>query len=295
MDLKNLNTFLHVAELQSFTRAGQKLGYSQSTISFQIRQLENELGFPLFERINHTVTLTEPGRRLLQCTHRIEEELESFLHADTEPEEIDGVIRLALADSLCVALIDRVFPMLHRQYPHITLECSTGGTPELLRRLNQNEADLVYIMDSLVYNVHYEVLRKTQVTTHFICSPSDPLAQRDFVPMEELVQQPFLLTEKGMSYRRLMDEELAAHGKEIVPVFVSGDTYLLCDLVSKGCGLSLLPDYACRPMLESGELCEVKTDPALRPVVWAQLLRHRDKWISDPVRIASEYLCGCSL
>ena len=63
MDLKNLMTFIHVAELNSFTRAGQKLGFSQSTVSFQIRQLEKELGTQLFERINHTVVLTEKGRR----------------------------------------------------------------------------------------------------------------------------------------------------------------------------------------------------------------------------------------
>lgn len=56
MDIKNLVTFIHVAELRSFTKAGDKLGYSQSTVSFQIRQLENELGVPLFERINRTVT-----------------------------------------------------------------------------------------------------------------------------------------------------------------------------------------------------------------------------------------------
>ena len=61
MDIKNLVTFIHVAELRSFTKAGDKLGYSQSTVSFQIRQLENELGVPLFERINRTVTLTEPS------------------------------------------------------------------------------------------------------------------------------------------------------------------------------------------------------------------------------------------
>ncbi len=291
MDLKNLNTFIHVAELQSFTKAGEKLGYSQSTISFQIRQLENELDFPLFERINHTVTLTDPGFRLLKCAHQIQAELQDFLHSTSAPQEVEGSVRLALAASLCVSLIDRVFPALHRQYPHITLECATAGTPDLLRMLNQNEADLIYVMDSPIQNVNYVLLQKTQVKTHFICSPNDPLAKRDYVPMEELVQQPFLLTEKDMSYRRLLDEELAAHSLELTPVFVSGDTYLLCDLVSKGCGISLLPDYACRPMLESGELCEVKTDPSLRPVVWAQLLRHRDKWLSESMRAVSEYLC----
>ena len=62
MDFRNLTTFVQVAELCSFTRAAENLGYSQSTVSFQIKQLENELGVQLFERIGHTVQLTDDGR-----------------------------------------------------------------------------------------------------------------------------------------------------------------------------------------------------------------------------------------
>ena len=62
MDIKNLTTFIHVAELGSFTKAAEVLGFSQSTVSFQIKQLENELDAQLFERINRTVSLTENRR-----------------------------------------------------------------------------------------------------------------------------------------------------------------------------------------------------------------------------------------
>lgn len=62
MELKNLESFIQVAELGSFTKAAKRLGYTQSTVSFQIRQLEEELGVPLFERIHHTVKLTAKGR-----------------------------------------------------------------------------------------------------------------------------------------------------------------------------------------------------------------------------------------
>ena len=65
MDLRNLNLFIEAAELGSFTRAGEKLGYSQPTVSFQIKQLEKELGVQLFDRIGHTVTLTDAGRDAL--------------------------------------------------------------------------------------------------------------------------------------------------------------------------------------------------------------------------------------
>ena len=65
MEIRNLITFVQVAELNSFTKAAKALGYSQSTVSFQIKQLETELNCMLFERINHTISLTEKGREVL--------------------------------------------------------------------------------------------------------------------------------------------------------------------------------------------------------------------------------------
>ena len=71
MELRNLITFINVTELGSFTKAAEQLGYSQSTVSFQIKQLEDELGCLLFERINHTITLTERGRELVSYAHQV--------------------------------------------------------------------------------------------------------------------------------------------------------------------------------------------------------------------------------
>ena len=71
MELRNLITFIHVAELGSFTKAAEQLDYSQSTVSFQIKQLEDELECLLFERINHTITLTQRGHELVAYAHKI--------------------------------------------------------------------------------------------------------------------------------------------------------------------------------------------------------------------------------
>ena len=70
MEIRNLMSFIQVAELNSFTKAADVLGYSQSTVSFQIKQLETELDCLLFERINHTITLTERGKELLSYAHK---------------------------------------------------------------------------------------------------------------------------------------------------------------------------------------------------------------------------------
>ena len=71
MDIRNLTTFVHVAELGNFSRAAERLGYSQPTISVQIRQLEQELGFRLFDRIGHSVRLTDKGRDVLSYAQQV--------------------------------------------------------------------------------------------------------------------------------------------------------------------------------------------------------------------------------
>ena len=86
MELRNLITFIHVAELGSFKKAGEQLGYSQSTISVQIKQLEDELGCLLFERINHTITLTERGHELVSYAHQVRALTDEFIENLDEEE-----------------------------------------------------------------------------------------------------------------------------------------------------------------------------------------------------------------
>ena len=105
MELRNLITFIHVAELGSFTRAAEQLGYSQSTISFQIKQLEDELGCLLFERINHTITLTERGHELVSYAHRVRTLTDEFKEGLNAAQDCRGHIHIVTPDSVCEELI----------------------------------------------------------------------------------------------------------------------------------------------------------------------------------------------
>ena len=109
MDLRCLNTFIQVAELGSFTKAAERLGYSQPTVSFQIRQLEEELDVRLFDRIGHTVCLTEEGHEILAYAQKICR-LAGEMSSDTLRDRLkQSVIRIAMADSLCVPLVVEKF------------------------------------------------------------------------------------------------------------------------------------------------------------------------------------------
>lgn len=279
MDIRNLNTFIHVAELSSFTKAADVLGYSQSTVSFQIRQLERELNVQLLERINHTVSLTERGREVLAYAHQIHR-LSNELKENMENEKaVRGQVRLAMADSLCNSLLNQSFLDFRRHFPGISLKITAAGTEEMFRLLNHNEADVILTLDNHIYHAEYVIVKEEKVGVHFVAQAGHPLCGKGPVPVSRLVKEPFLLTEKGMSYRRLLDERLAELSFQIQPVLEAGSADLICSLVELGAGLSFLPDYVTLPRVKAGSLAFLDGE-GIEIHVWKQLLYHRDKWVS---------------
>ena len=293
MDLRNLNTFIQVAELGSFTRAAEKLGYAQPTISFQIRQLETELGVKLFERIGHTVKLTDDGRDALEYAQRICRMTEEMTMGPDRRGIAEGVIRLAMADSLCLPLIERGFADFRAKYPHVSLHVTTAGTDEMYRMLDHNEADLVCTLDSHIYNTNYVIADEEKVGVHFVAAKDHPLAGRK-ADVTDLLAQPFMLTEKGMSYERLLEERLAKESLEIRPALEIGSADMICRLVERGMGLSFLPDYVTEEAVRGGRIVRLDV-PGFEVDLWKQLLYHRGKWMSLPMRAAIDHLSGISL
>lgn len=289
MDIRSLNTFIQVAELNSFTRAGERLGYSQPTVSFQIKQLESELGVQLFERIGHNVTLTDDGRAALSYAQHICRLSQEMVLGAGEAKEPKGVMHLAMADSLCNPLIIEKFAGFRKLYPHVSLKITTAGTNELFRLLDHNEADIVCTLDNHIYNTTYVISHEEKIGVHFVAGAGHPLAGRNEVKIGEILKEPFILTEKGMSYRRLLDERLAQSSMEIHPVLEFGGADSICRLVEWNIGLSFLPDYVTEKAVKAGKIVRLYVKD-FEVELWKQVLYHRDKWVSLQMQVMLRYL-----
>lgn len=294
MDLRSLNTFIQVAELSSFTRAAEKLGYSQPTVSFQIKQLEGELGVQLFERIGHTVRLTDGGRDALAYAQSICRMSREMAQGAERDQEVRGLIRIATSDSLCSPLLARGFASFRAEYPWVSLHITTAGIGEMFRLLDHNEVDMICTLDNHIYDTNYVIASEEKVGAHFVCAADHALARREKVSVEELLAEPFLLTEKGMSYRRMMDERLARDSMEIHPVLEIGSADIICRLVGEGMGLSFLPDYVTAEAVREKRVKQLAVE-GFGVELWKQLLYHRDKWISRPMEAALRHLAGITL
>ena len=283
MDIRNLTTFVHVAELGNFSRAAERLGYSQPTVSVQIRQLEEELGFRLFDRIGHAVRLTDKGRDALTYAQQVCRLCQQMSLDDPEKESRETLIRIATADSLSASLLYECFPIIRTNHPGIRLELTTAGTGEMFRLLDQNEVDLVCTLDSHIYNTNYRIAGEKKIGIHFIAGIHSLLAEKNHLTKEDLMSHDLLLTEKGMSYRRLLDEWLAQNSLEVRPRLEAGQADLLCSLVEMGLGYSFLPDFVTKEAIARGTAKRLDLE-GFSPDLWKQILYHREKWVSPSLQ-----------
>ena len=248
MELRNINTFLHIAELHSFSSAARELGYSQSAVSAQISQLEAELGTPLFDRVGKTVRLTDAGQTFQSYARALLITAQQAKAALLPARAVSGTLRVALADSVCSTFL-----------------------PDLL----QLDQPLLLPSLTLAVNVPEPVC--------FVAPAGHPLADRAEVPLDVLAQQEFLLTERGMSYRDALDQRLAARGLSVHPYIELGSASLLCQMVERGMGFSFLPEYIVRPALSAGRIARLHV-PDCAVTMHRQLFYHKDKWLTPQMK-----------
>lgn len=289
MELRNLITFIHVAELGSFTKAAEQLGYSQSTISFQIKQLEDELECLLFERINHTITLTQRGHELVSYAHKIRALTDEFKDSLIEEDSYKGHIHIVMPDSVCEEMTNNHYLDFYKRYPHISVKITTADTDVMMDMLDHNEADIIITLDSHTYNKDYIIADEMNLPVHFVASATSKFAKKKGLKITDIINEPFILTEYGQGYRRVFDRELAKKSLAITPVLEIGRTDIISSLISDSNMISFLPDFVTKKYVDEGKLCyldviDMKVD------IWKQLIYHKNKWISKSLKAYIDFI-----
>lgn len=280
MEIRNLATFVRIAQLHNFSKAAEQLGYSQSTVTMQIKQLEEELNVRLFERIGKHIRLTQAGDRLLP---RAMEVLNAVRRAQTVSMgqgEISGPLRIGTAKSLLISVLPPVIVEFSRRYLKVEVSTCTGLVEELFCMVRQNDIDLLFFLDKRIDFPEWVKVSERKEEIFFVASAASPLADRKKIPLDELVEQPFLLTEHGISYRYAFEQIVAQNGLEVHPFLETGNTDIITRMLLHNMGVSFLPGYVVQDYLRSGQLVALDVD-CPEAQMWMQLVYHRDKEMSS--------------
>lgn len=278
MDYRQVQTFLVVADLLHVTRAAERLGYAQSSVTAHVRALEEELGVPLFERLGKRITLTEAGRRFRPYALKLVAMTEEGRAVAQTQHEVQGLLRIGAPESLCAYRLPAVLRSIRTRFPKVQLQILTGTCAQLRASLRDGSVDLFIALD-LVHpepDLVHETLTPEPIS--LVAYPWHPLVGRPVGP-EELQDQSVIQTEAGCSYRDRFEAILAEAGVEPEPAMVFTSIEAIKQCVMAGLGLSLLPRIACMNELAEGALIEL--DWAGPPIdMETQVIYHRDKWHS---------------
>lgn len=241
MEIKNIRTFVKVAELGNFTKAAQELGYAQSTVTMQIQQLEGELHINLFDRNGKRILLSAAGKEFLQYAYQIIKYESMAVEHFSLSGEPEGELNIGIMETICASEYVSFFQNFTQNYPKISLNLQIVTTHQALDHLEKGKFDLIFLLDNKISRPDMVTAREYPVDISFFCAAGHPLASRKDITLEQLLREPFILTEKGCNYRQVFESEVAARGQTLTCITEIGYTRYIIQAVSHKLGIGLLP------------------------------------------------------
>ena len=284
MDIRNLRTFIRVAELNNFTKAAQSLGYSQSAVTVQMQQLETELGLPLFDRIGKNIKLNQYGLNFVDYAIRVIEAIEKAESFATEAQNMKGYIRFGLVDSILNACFITILPEFNRRFPNIDVSVSVGSARDIEAKIRANELDFAYLLDYKVPRKEWVRVREEIEPIIFVANPQNRLAGRKNVRFEELINERLILMPPGEGYRYLFDDELAKRNLFAMPSIEIANTETIIKLALEADYVTMLPVFAARKYIKEGSLAALNI-PEVELQQWSQLVYLKGKAITPQMQM----------
>lgn len=237
-----LEYFLTMCEELHFTKAAEKLGISQPTLSQQIKLLESHIGSSLFHREGRKIELTDAGEILLSRTHHIFSEMEQ---AKIKIQELNGLYR----DQLKVGcsgnyLLYNALVSFYQKYPNIKLSVIDTTTEDTLERLLKSEFD-IGIVFLPVYHDQIEISSLFKSELCLMVPDNHSLALKEHIHLKELQSECLFLTQENYLIRRAVDDYCHQKGFSLNPIIELSDIYSLIQMTILHNGATILPkEYA---------------------------------------------------
>jgi len=279
LDLRQLKIFTTVAEVLSFTRAAELLGYAQSNVTAQIRLLEAEFNTKLFERLGKKVALTPDGEKLFFHASQLlkrASDINSIMSKESSPS---GTITIGLPESLCVFRLTALFKQYCKMYPQVKLVLRLGSSADFHRWLRDNTVDIAFFLDGKIASADFIARVLCQEPMVIVGEPEHRLVNKGCIKPEDIEQESFIFTPCGCSYRAALEKQLAAAGIQPALVYEFDSLESIKQFAAAGLGIALLPRAAVAVELDNGLLADLNWQgPPIE--MYTQVVYHKDKWMS---------------
>jgi DNA-binding transcriptional LysR family regulator len=278
MDLDQLHTFLEIVRLKSFSKAAQSCFRTQPAVSAQVRQLEQELNAPLFERLGTKIAITPAGHIFAEFAEQILALRRRAQDLINELERVPrGELLIAANEATCIYVLPLVFSEFKKQFPNVQIQVDRSYGARVVEAVLDNQADFgitqlpVAEKRLQVVKIHSDEIKALMPANH-------PLARRQEILPSDLVGFPLLMPKTGATRRRL-SVWLEPVEDDINSSMELDSTEMIKRFVLAGLGISFLAGTHCRDEVAAGKLAAVSLGP--EPMVrQLALIYRKDKALS---------------
>lgn len=282
MNIRHLKIFQKVCETMSITKAANQLYMTQPAISHAIHELEDELGFFLFERISRRIYLTQPGILFYEKTQTILNLFDDIEQRKTQFLK-EAPIRVGSSITLASHFLPKISNQFHLFYPETILKVTVNNAKMITQMLLQNEIDLAFI-EGIVKENCFVKLALPSYSIAIVSSPSYfSLNRSSNITIDEFIKENLLLREKGSAIRDTLDSALLLHDKIAEPIWVSANSQVLLNAALSGLGIAVVPAALAKSKIEKKELISITVEN-LSLHYPNYLVYRKEKYLSDPLK-----------
>lgn len=280
MNSKQLETFLSASTTLNLTETGKKLNFAQSSITSHIKGLEEELGYPLFDRLGKSIVLTEKGIQFRKKA----QQLLTLMNEAKLIGEAPSLMKIGAQESQCIYRIPTIlaeYSVLHPQVKMLFRPAHSNDDVE--KEILNGCLDIGFITDFKIDTVKLASYLLISEKILLLCSPQHELAKRPHVKISDLKNETFLFTESGCSYRVMFEQFLKKEGiyQPHLIEFTSIEAIKQC--VKLNIGITVLPELTVTEALKKAELTAIDILGDF-PLASTYLVHHQDKQLPEFVK-----------
>lgn len=289
MNTKNLLTFKTILEMGSFQKAADKLSYTQSTVTFQIKQLEEELALKLFEKIGRRMELTQAGKDILPYVDTILQGAEQINNYGKSLSEITGSLKLAIPDSILIYTMQPFIQAFLHEAPNVQLVINSLQSGEVNQSVIDGTSDIGINCEKEYYP---DTIIHKKAGTYRVFLVAAPFVNNnllDFITPHQRKPFSLICNEPDGYYQLEMDKYLAKKDIVLNPYMKVQSIEAVKRCVMNNLGIAVVPSYSVTEELKNGSLKLIKTE--LDEKTFNSIyLYHKNKWISPQMKLALDLL-----
>ena len=284
MDLKYLNTFKTILETGSFLQAARKLTYTQSTVTFQVQQLEQDLAVKLFEKIGRKMVLTQAGKELLPYVDAVLQAVGRLESYGKDVKKLGGTLKVAVPETLLTYRMQPVLKAFRQRAPCVRLAAEALNCYEIRDRVLHGGVDIGVHYDVGGYGSTVETESLAEFSIALVASSELDGALSDFATPGQRKPLCLILNDGNSIFQEKFRVYLRE--RDIVPdgIMELGSVEAVKRSVASDLGVACLPRFTVEEELAAGALKEIELDMTDKTIT-AVCSCHKNKWVSPAMEL----------